>query len=394
MLSQSSSVRTADLPRLTDATQYLRTVITVLQPLRRLRNVALALLLTALGAVFSSNEVSAASREEKAEALLSLVRETGPLAARLASSTTALHEVETQLADDSRRLGEMLPDLEARVQQARRLAVSVYIDGDASLRMAALSAADDPLQYAARLALISPTAEVQALDLQPVADKVSALRQRVENLTEARTKLLSETSEMRVAYEDSREQLARLAQSLTRDTDVSVLGPSLLTAEELTAFLMARSPSVWPLPVSRLELARMYVDEAAAEGVRGDLLMIQAVMETGWFRFESGLSEADHYNFAGINACDSCRSASRFESVRMGVRAHVQLVKSYADEELTSKNTALPYAYKVENIPVRGCCVMFSQLGGYWASAHNYYKRVLWTWATALEFSGHRAPWE
>ncbi len=366
----------------------------MLQPLRRLRNVALALLLTALGAVFSSNEVSAASREEKAEALLSLVRETGPLAARLAAATTNLQDVTAQLADDSRRLGEMLPDLEARVQQARRVAVSVYIDGDASLRMAALSAADDPLEYATRIALISPTAEVQAMNIQPVADKVYALRQRVTNLTTSRNKLTSDVTAMRSEYASSRESLVRLAHSLTRDTDVSVLGPSLLTAEELTAFITARSPSVWPLPVSRLELSQMYIEEAAAEGVRGDLLMIQGVMETGWFRFESGLSDADDYNFAGINACDSCRSASSFPSVRMGVRAHVQLVKAYADEELTSKNTALPYAYKVENIPVRGCCVMFSELGGYWASAHNYYKRVLWTWATALEFSGHRAPWE
>lgn len=339
-------------------------------------------------------EASAASREEKAEALLTLVRETGPLAARLATSTTALHDVETQLRADSILLDEMLPQLETLVQQARRVAVSVYIDGDASLRMAALSAADDPLEYASRLALISPTAEVQALNLQPVADKVYALRQKVDGLTASRNKLFQDAASLRTAYTDSRQNLARLAQSLTRDTDVSILGPSLLTAEELTTFLTARSPKVWPLPVSRLELSQMYIEEAAAEGVRGDLLMIQAVMETGWFRFESGLSDADDYNFAGINACDSCRSASSFPSVRMGVRAHVQLVKAYADEELTSKNTALPYAYKVENIPVRGCCVMFSELGGYWASAHNYYKRVLWTWATALEFSGYRAPWE
>ena len=364
------------------------------QPTRRLRNAALALLLTATGTAYGASRASASSRDDTAKALLSLVRESGPLAARLATATTSLHDVETQLGSDTERLEQLLPGLEARVQQARRLAVSVYIDGDASLRMAALSAADDPLEYAARLALIAPTAEVQALELQPVADKVFALRQRVENLTDSRSRLLRETSELRTAYTSSREKLARLAQSLTRDTDVSILGPSLLTAEELSAFITARSPSVWPLPVTRLELSHMYIDEAAAEGVRGDLLMIQAVMETGWFRFESGLSEAKDYNFAGINACDSCRSASSFESVRMGVRAHVELVKAYADETLTSKNTALPYAYKVENIPVRGCCVMFSELGGYWASAHNYYKRVLWTWATALEFSGHRAPWE
>lgn len=361
---------------------------------QKLPRLVAGLMLIGLTTLINPPQAFGEPRDDLAQRLLEEVRSAGPVSSRLATVRAELETATHALRETTERLGVLSPQLEQRVKQARQVAVSVYVDGDTSLRVAALSAASDPLEYATRIALVTPTAQAQALSIQPIADEAHELEKRQHQLQLQVMGLAREASSLEGKAASAQRRFATLAHRLTRDTDVSILGPSLLTPTELAAFMASRSAG-WKLPVTRLELAQMYVDEAAAEGVRGDLLLIQAVMETGWFRFDgNGLSDENDFNFAGINACDSCKSASKFESVRMGVRAHVELVRAYADENYTSDDTALPAAYHVETIPVRGCCVMWSELGRRWASANGYYKRVLWTWQSALEFANKRAPWK
>lgn len=347
-----------------------------------------------LYSTLSSSKPSSSKTDELGAELLELVRTSQPMLSKLAVLRADLESVTHNLIETSDRLSLVSPKLEARLQQARQVAVSIYVDGDTSIRVAALSAASDPLEYATRIALVTPTAQAQALSIQPLADEVRSLSSHLKDLQEQSTALTAEVEELEKEYVDIRKKFFNLSHKLTSFEDVSILGPALLNAEELASFMLSRSAG-WKMPVSRIEFAQMYLDEAAAEGIRGDLLLVQGIMETGWFRFDgNGLSDEDDFNFAGINACDSCKSASKFESVRMGIRAHVQLVRAYVDADYTSADTALPAAYHVETIPVRGCCVLWSELGRRWASAKGYYRRVLWTWQSALEFSGKKAPWK
>ena len=54
-------------------------------------------------------------------------------------------------------------------------------------------------------------------------------------------------------------------------------------------------------------LAQLFIEEGAAESVRGDIAFAQAYLETGGFDFPSnGQVSADDNNFAGLGACDSC----------------------------------------------------------------------------------------
>ena len=346
-----------------------------------------------ISCVLTSTPSYASTQSDSESALLSTVREMGPATAAVARIDGELESLNSELAGLVITIASNTPLLEQRVQQARSVAVGIYIDGDTSLNLAALSAADNPLEYASRVAMITPTAMVQALELQPLADLSRKLKDRQRVIQRRVVDLSSARSVAARSLEKHQEAFRNLARKVSSPKDgLSILGPSTLTAQELAQFVRSRT-TAWRMPISIEEFAQMYLTEAAAEGVRGDVLFIQGVQETGWYRFEGGLSTIHDNNFAGINACDSCRSATSFDSIRMGVRAHVELVRAYADEDYTSKNTALPYAYKVENIPVRGCCATWAELGRYWASAFEYSKRVLWMWEQAVTYSGKTPEW-
>ncbi|HEX2508338.1 MAG TPA: glucosaminidase domain-containing protein, partial [Miltoncostaeaceae bacterium] len=94
------------------------------------------------------------------------------------------------------------------------------------------------------------------------------------------------------------------AQATPAPVGTPVLGPSLLGPFQIEAWYAAtgiRSRS--PTPVGRI--ARLFVEEGHAQGVRGDIAFAQAMLETGYLRYGGQVLPADH-NFGGIGACDSC----------------------------------------------------------------------------------------
>ena len=66
----------------------------------------------------------------------------------------------------------------------------------------------------------------------------------------------------------------------------------------------------------------------------------------------------------------------------MGVRAQVQLLKSYAEKDPTYNS---PRADPDLNGPA-GCCVAWFDLGGVWASAPNYGPHILDAYLAMLEW--------
>lgn len=132
------------------------------------------------------------------------------------------------------------------------------------------------------------------------------------------------------------------------------------------------------------ELARIYVEEGRAEGVRSDIAFAQSVVETGAFSFPSyGQLRGDQNNFAGIGACDSCATGFGFPDARTGVRAQLQLLRIYATPGLTSAQLAHPPARSVpEKLGfVRGCCETWQGLTGVWATSPDYYVAITSVWA-------------
>jgi len=69
--------------------------------------------------------------------------------------------------------------------------------------------------------------------------------------------------------------------SLFDATGPTILGTSLVTAEDLAAFARANGRAHPSVDVEAL--AVHFIDEGAAEGVRADLAWVQSLLETGWF---------------------------------------------------------------------------------------------------------------
>ena len=82
------------------------------------------------------------------------------------------------------------------------------------------------------------------------------------------------------------------------------------------------------------ELARMFIEEGEAEGVRGDVAFAQSLHETGYFKF-GGIVLPSQNNYAGIGALNgnATGQAASFPDPRTGVRAQIQHLKAYASTE-------------------------------------------------------------
>ncbi|MDP8977042.1 MAG: glucosaminidase domain-containing protein [Actinomycetota bacterium] len=88
-------------------------------------------------------------------------------------------------------------------------------------------------------------------------------------------------------------------------------------------------------------LARLFLQEGRAEGVRGDIAFAQAVVETGYFRFTGDVRPGAH-NYAGLGAVGGGARGARFRTPRRGVRAQIQHLRAYADPRARPGRLAHP----------------------------------------------------
>ena len=80
------------------------------------------------------------------------------------------------------------------------------------------------------------------------------------------------------------------------------------------------------------EFCQIYFEEANAEGIRAEVAFCQAMKETGWLQY-GGDVKAEQCNFAGIGATGGGNVGASFPDVRTGVRAQIQHLKAYANNE-------------------------------------------------------------
>jgi hypothetical protein len=177
--------------------------------------------------------------------------------------------------------------------------------------------------------------------------------------------------------------------SLSGPGGPTIEGPSLLTADDLAAFVRARGLADPTVDVEGLAAA--FIDEGDAEGVRADLAWAQSIVETGWFGFAGSMVDPSDHNYAGIGACDSCSTGFKYASPQLGARAQVQLLKAYADPSLTAARLARPPVGKApELLGVRGCCRTWMALSGVWATGPQYGVKILTVYNQMMRFAVDR----
>ena len=116
------------------------------------------------------------------------------------------------------------------------------------------------------------------------------------------------------------------------------------------------------------EFCQILYDEAAAEGVRAEVVFAQMVHETGWLQF-TGRVPASACNFAGLGAVDGDANAwNTFPDVRTGLRAQVQHLKAYASTDPLN-NECVDVRF---GLVTRGCAPTVDELSCRWASGSDY----------------------
>ena len=164
----------------------------------------------------------------------------------------------------------------------------------------------------------------------------------------------------------------------------SIMGQSALTGAQLAQWFLTRQPQpggAFSATVAVATLAQIFVEEGAAEGVRGDVAFIQGIVETAWYRF-SGSVPAWKNNFAGIGATDSNPAPAAFPDARTGVRAQIQHLRAYADPTATTcgppvlANACVDPRFHL--VSPKGKAPTWYQMGnGNWATSTTYSTTIL-----------------
>lgn len=147
--------------------------------------------------------------------------------------------------------------------------------------------------------------------------------------------------------------------------DTQIIGTAIATAKQMITYLKSVNPSA-------PDYSQIYLDEGAAEGVRGDIAFAQSCIETAYWKFGGDVKPSQN-NFAGIGATGGGAAGNTFSTPTEGIRAQIQHLKAYASKDALNQACVDPRFNYVE----RGCAPTISGLDGKWALAGGSYSTAI-----------------
>lgn len=162
-----------------------------------------------------------------------------------------------------------------------------------------------------------------------------------------------------------------------------ILGEPTVDAETMWRFVNKVNPD---FPI---EIARAYIEVGRRYGIRGDIALCQAVIETGWFRFADGTAvRPEQHNYCGLGVEKRGMTGCSFSSIEEGVTAQLQHLYAYAAD------TPLPDGEKMVDprfkLVKRGCAQSWHDLSGRWAMNDRYGTQILSLYQRLLESADGR----
>ena len=113
-------------------------------------------------------------------------------------------------------------------------------------------------------------------------------------------------------------------------TYTPIAGSAQATAAQMRAYLTRVNPAA---PRAVLDMIPYYIEEGAAEGIRGDIAFAQSCLETGNFTFRDSAVTLEQNNFCGLGVVESSEKGVSFDTPQLGIRAQIQHLKAYAGRE-------------------------------------------------------------
>jgi len=152
-------------------------------------------------------------------------------------------------------------------------------------------------------------------------------------------------------------------------TPEQILGKGKLNSRELANFLLITNPFIEKKTAD--DLAKIYIEEAKIEGVNHDIAFSQMCLETGFLSF-GGQVTPDMNNFCGLGTTGEGVKGASFPSPRIGVRAQIQHLKSYATDAPLNQENVDPRRRFVR----AGSAPTIEALAGSWAQDRDYGKKI------------------
>jgi hypothetical protein len=255
-----------------------------------------------------------------------------------------------------------------------------YLEGDTTD-----PAAGREIMFSQVLARQRQVTEAAEVDLDAARSRLRKARARLEEAQAEAAERLAVASDLTAQREGlERAHAAALANAEAAENrlrsagagaaqpvplEVAIIGMPRLEPADLATWFEA---GAWQPKVTTpiLDYATWFIEEGRAEGIRGDIAFAQAVLETGGF---TNTDSVVANNFSGIGHYDNLSMGWVFPSPRLGVRAQMQLLKSYAMKKP-------PYANALVDKRLRGpagCCQTWGDLTTVWATDPTYGPKVM-----------------
>lgn len=156
-----------------------------------------------------------------------------------------------------------------------------------------------------------------------------------------------------------------------------IAGSHRVDAATLTRFVQRHNPAFDPA------IAEAFISVGTRYGIRGDVALCQAILETGWFKYEGGTAVTpEMHNYCGLGVTRLGLKGCEFETVEQGVAAMLQHLYAYCctdplpeGEELLDPRFALV---------ARGCAATWEDLSGRWAMNPAYGTNILSIYSSLL----------
>nr|WP_320147528.1 glucosaminidase domain-containing protein [uncultured Anaeromusa sp.] len=158
-----------------------------------------------------------------------------------------------------------------------------------------------------------------------------------------------------------------------------IFGQAQVPPAQIVSYILQRNPQP-KLNCTVAELVGYYYEEASREGIRPDLAISQAILETDCFRY-GGDVVPEQNNYAGIGTTGGGVKGAFFDSPQIGVRAQIQHLLGYASPRTPTLAVVDPRYDLLKALPDKfGRCSNWEDLNGRWAvPGKNYAQNIFRT---------------
>lgn len=158
-----------------------------------------------------------------------------------------------------------------------------------------------------------------------------------------------------------------------------IFGAPAITDAEVLCRFVRRHNKEFPI-----EVAEAFLTVGSRYGIRGDVALCQAIVETGWFRFDDGTAvRPDQHNYCGLGVTECGKVGNSFETVEQGVTAQMQHLYAYACKRLLPEGEQL--IDPRFSLVTRGIAPNWDDLSNRWAMNPNYGRQILQLYQQLLE---------